>query len=327
MKNILHLFNHKIGLSELDCFKEDLKLGLMKAPKSISSKYLYDNTGSILFNRITKHKDYYPTNCELEILKNSNHRIAKHIKDKKVNVIELGPGEGIKTILILDSLLLDHECIYFPIDVSELYLEQLADKLQTYKTHLPVQALHADYMSGLHWISKNKKQRNFVIFLGSNIGNFDLDDIHQFLTQVRESLENNDYLLIGFDLRKNIDTLMRAYDDSDGITRSFNFNILKRINRELGGHFNLQNFQHLPYYNHEIDAMQSYLVSQIEQKIKIDALNSTYHFDPNEMIHIENSLKFHTKQIASLAKNHGFQVIENFYDNKRYFNDSLWRAI
>lgn len=309
-------------------FIKDVLTGLSDEKKHLSSKYFYDNTGSHLFNLITQHPDYYLTNCELEIIKHYKEKISQKLNSHSFNLIELGPGEGIKTRLLVDQFLKDgHDFTYFTIDISEKYLSQIVRKFNKELAQLNLIALNADYFKGLKWLNEQSKKQNVVLFLGSSIGNFDPHSTHVFLKSIWNDLQDGDYCLIGFDLRKDIEVLLKAYNDSDGLTREFNLNLLTRINRELGGHFNRGHFEHYGVYNFYNGAMESYLISSQEDDVYIDALNKSFHFDAYEPLHLEYSYKYTIAQIAEYASHNGFKVVENYFDEKRFFVDSLWQVV
>lgn len=308
-------------------FIEDVRSGLSRSKKHLSSKYFYDTRGSQLFNLITKHPDYYLTQCELEIINHYKEKISKRLK-RDFNLIELGPGEGIKTRLLIDQFLKDgHDFTYFTIDISAKYLSQIVEKYNQELPELPLVALNADYFKGLQWLTKQSTQCNLVLFLGSSIGNFTPRSTNVFLKNIWNDLKDGDYCLIGFDLLKDMQTLLKAYNDSAGLTREFNLNLLTRINRELGGHFNPQHFKHYGVFNVNHGAMESYLVSDREDDIYIDSLKKSFHFNAYEPLHLEYSYKYTLNQITEHAALNGFKVVENYFDEKHFFVDSLWQVV
>lgn len=307
-------------------FMTDVLTGLAKTPKQIPSKYFYDERGSELFNQITRHPDYYLTNCELEILNNNKKELSIILKNETFNFIELGPGEGIKTRILIDQFLADNlSFTYFTIDISKKYLTQLIDNFNKQLPNLETIALHSDYLQGIKWLVSNSKKRNFLLFLGSSIGNFYLNDSKEFLRIIRSFLHHGDYVLIGFDLLKDIDVLMRAYNDKDGITREFNLNLLRRINNELGANFNIKSFYHYGTYNAYLGAMESYLLSDKEQIVCFNSLKKSVGFKKFEPIHVEFSQKYLLSQVEQLARSTQFKIVKNFTDTKQYFLNSLWR--
>lgn len=309
-------------------FGLDVLTGLLKTNKQLYSKYLYDKTGCELYNKITSHADYYLTNCEIEILEIHGHNIIQFFNDKSCNLIEFGPGQGIKTQIILQHLFNNRSSFeYFPVDISVDYIKKLTSSLKIKFPKLKTSGIVADYINGLNLLRTNSNQRNIVLFFGSSIGNFTTSETYAFLHSLWNVLNNNDIVLIGFDLRKNIEILKRAYDDSQGITRKFNLNFLQRINRELDANFQLNKFCHYASYNPISSAMESYLVSQEKQMVTIGKLQQNFHFKPWEAIHLEHSQKYLLSDINQFAKNTGFEVMENFTGSKNYFVDSLWRVI
>lgn len=309
-----------------DEFRKDIEIGLTKHHKSIASKYLYDEKGCQLFNKITRHPDYYLTNCEINILNQYRSKLIQFFLGHEFNVIELGPGEGIKTQLILEEFIANNlSFTYIPIDISIDYLQKIAAQFKKNLPTLPIHLINSDYFHGIEKSNLCANKKNLVLFLGSSIGNYDRKACYQFLHQLKKHLKQNDYLFIGFDLIKDTDILIKAYDDSAGITRDFNFNLLHRINRELNGNFDLKQFCHDATFNSNLSAMESHLVSLKKQTIQIKGINSSILFDRGESIHVEYSFKYSPLEITQIAKTIGFEVVDTFFDSKKYFANSLWR--
>lgn len=310
-----------------EAFKTDVQVGLSLNKKKISPKYFYDDRGSELFNQITRHPDYYLTQCELEILNRYKKSLAELLNYEEINLIELGPGEGIKSKLLLEEFLsAKMEITYTPIDISLKYLEKPLEKLSASLPKLKIKPINSDYFNTTAWLNVTSRQRNLVLFLGSSIGNFDHAETQAFLKHLRHVLNPGDLVLIGFDLLKDIKTLIRAYDDSDGITRKLNFNLLRRINEELHADFNIDKFCHYNTFNVDNHAMESYLVSLEPQKVTVGALDQSFNFSSFEAIHVESSHKYHLAQIEHYAATSGFKVIQHFLDSRKYFADSLWEV-
>lgn len=304
-------------------FHHDVFIGLSKRNKAIPSKYLYNDIGSQLFNQITQHPDYYLTRCELEILTKYKAKISTYLD---APLIELGPGEGIKTRLLIEQFLNKKiNFTYYPVDISRRFLKDLEKKLKCEMPSLKINPIHKDYLSELNYLTSQSKRINFILFLGSSIGNLSPLGTYKFLTELHANGNPGDIVLIGFDLRKDVDILMRAYDDSDGITKEFNYNLLNRINHELHANFETFSFIHYPIYNPNNGAMESYLLSRTEQTIQVGINEKRFHFDALEPIHIETSHKYSIAQIAKLANNCQFEVLENFFDVDHFFVNSLWR--
>lgn len=330
MAGVIHITDDqdlKTRYQEKNAFKTDIQLGFAKTEKKIQSKYFYDEHGSELFNQITRHPDYYLTQCEIEILNTYKKQISALLGDKPYNVIELGPGEGIKTQILIEQFLRDSlNFTYMPIDISTKYLNTLSKQFNQQLPALKLTPIHSDYFKGLEWLSEHSGRQNLVLFLGSSIGNFDPVLTEEFLHHLWEILHDGDHVLLGFDLRKDINVLMRAYSDQDGITRDFNMNLLQRMNRELHAHFDADKFSHYATYNVYSGAMESYLVSLEQQIVAIDALDRSYSFDAIEPIHVEYSYKYLVSQIEEFARTTGFSIVQHFTDTRNYFIDSLWRV-
>ncbi len=308
-------------------FAHDVLIGLSQPNKSLPCKYIYDDNGSDLFCKIMVLPEYYLTDCEMNVLSTHRERISNLIGNEHCNLIELGAGDGTKTKILIDHLLEnDHDIQYCPVDISESAVTDLSEHLSLQYPRLEINGLVTDYFEGLKWLSRQDSSRNVVLFLGSNIGNFSPDESISFLKHLRASINNGDYLLIGFDLKKDIDMMVRAYNDSQGITEQFNTNILSRINRELGGEFDLDRFRYRSIWDEHCNAIKSYQVSSRDQEVHIRDLNTTFTFDENEPIHTESSHKFTIDQCTGMAKATGFSVVEHFFDEQHYFVDSLWIA-
>lgn len=306
-------------------FENDIKSGLTKKRKVIPSKYFYDKKGSELFNEITKLPTYYLTTCETEILQFSKENLANLLPKDPFNLIELGPGEGFKTEILIEHFLnKNKDFTYLPIDISEHYLNALKDSLQQKYKNLQCSVINLEFLAGLRLVNLNPFAKNLVLFLGSSIGNLRSQEAQLFLKEINQVLHTEDFLLIGFDLRKDISKMMQAYDDP--ITQQFNFNLLDRINKELEGNFKLQQFSHLASYNKKIHSMESRLVSLAKQEVFLKKLNLLVNFDKNESIHVEYSHKYALAQIQDLAYTCGYQIVYNFFDSKHYFVDSLWQV-
>jgi len=310
-----------------EAFALDVLIGLSQTPKSLPSKYFYDKEGNKLFQQITELPEYYLTQCESEIFQDKKGEIAGLIGGNQFNLVELGAGDGHKTKILLEHFLkagLDFR--YVPIDICEAAVEGLIAGLDKHSPGLPIEGLVADYCDGLKWLSNMNEYRNVVLFLGSSIGNFSHSEAREFLYSLWNALEDGDYLLIGFDLKKDIQLLERAYNDSRNVTARFNLNLLHRINRELGGNFNADQFQHYSSYNPLSGAMESYLISRQEQVVDIEALNQSFSFEPWEPVHTEYSYKYLESDIASLAEETGFTMVAQLMDSKGYFVDSVWQV-
>jgi dimethylhistidine N-methyltransferase len=308
-------------------FALDVLNGLSETPRRLSSKYFYDDRGSGLFQKIMKLPEYYLTRCEFEILETQKDIFSTLLSDSEFNVVELGAGDGVKTSILIDYFLnRDFQFQYVPIDISEAAMKSLVDSMSQKFPGLKANGIVAEYFDALKWLSNITRQRNLVLFLGSNLGNFSKPHARVFLRGLWNTLNDGDFVLIGFDLKKDIDLMLKAYNDSRGITAEFNLNLLRRINRELGGNFDISSFRFYASYNVFSGAIESYLVSQKEQAVFIKQLGQSFEFEAWEPIHTEYSYKYLESDIEDLAANTGYRIVRQLYDSQRYFVDSIWRV-
>ncbi len=313
----------------IEQFKSDVDSGLSGEPKSLPCKYIYDARGSRLFSQIMELDEYYLTNCETAILEANAQRICEEVWQPGLNVVELGAGDGKKTRILLECLIDKRKGFnYVPIDISESAVRGLTTELSARIPTVEMHGLVAEYHSGIKWLSgKVAASRNLVLFLGSSIGNFDRDESGVFLSSLRDAMGDNDYLLVGFDLQKDISVMRAAYDDALGVTAEFNLNLLMRINRELGGQFDKDKFRFHSMWDSASGAIQSYLVSREKQDVGIAGLDKTVSFESDEAIHTESSHKYTLAHINEMAKKAGLEVIENFKDPQSYFVNVLMRPM
>lgn len=302
-------------------------VGLSQTPKSLPSRYFYDEKGSRLFQQIMELPEYYLTPCEFDILKTKKGEFSRLVGKQRFNLIELGAGDGRKTSLLLDHFLKNGLSFrYIPIDISESAMRMITRYLNRKFPQLEIEGIVAEYFDGLKWLGQMAPCRNLVLILGSNLGNFDKAHSRLFLHNLWNSLNNRDYVVIGFDLKKDIDLMRMAYNDSKKTTSEFNLNLLLRINRELGGNFDLKRFRHHASYDVFSGAMESYLVSLEKQTVFIKEIGQSFSFDAWEPIHTEYSYKYLESDIEELASETGFVIEKQLYDLKKYFVDSIWRV-
>ena len=308
----------------------DVLHGLSQTPKSIPCKYLYDRVGSLLFQRIMELPEYYLSRCEHEILTSFRRRLAKIVQGRPLHLIELGAGDGRKTKLLIEHFTeRDLPFRYLPVDISKEAMDGLTKELRLRFPSIAMRGLVCDYFEGLDRISlwsRDAGAVNLVLFLGSNIGNLSPAEAKSFMGNVRSFLNPGDYVLVGFDLKKEITALTRAYNDSEGVTAEFNLNLLRRLNRSLGGHFDPGLFAFFSTYNPLCGAVESFLLSRKRQTIAIDGLNRSFRFEPWEPLQTESSYKFLESEVTGLARATGFVVLENAFDSRGYFMDSLWQV-
>lgn len=306
-------------------FAEDILEGLTAKEKHISSKYFYDDNGSRIFMQIMQMPEYYPTACEFEILSQQSGAIFNKINlQQKFNIVEFGSGDGTKTRQLLKTFLdKGADFTYIPIDISQEANDALKRNMKSVLPQLNIKPRTGDYFEVLDTLQGDKTP-NFFLFLGGNIGNYKREEALDLLKKFNAGMKKGDMLLIGMDLKKNPRTVQRAYDDPHGITRAFNMNLLQRINRELDADINLDQFDFYCDYNPKSGEVNSYLVSLKKQHFHSTVLNTTFHFEKDELIWTELSRKYSFEEIESLAEAAGFNASHNFLDCRHYFTDSLW---
>ena len=309
-------------------FALDVLLGLSERPKRLPSKYFYDDAGSRYFQQIMDLDAYYPTRSETEILHSSAESILNRFAGKALNLVDLGAGDGKKTLILLRELeRLGIDAQYVPIDISDGAMQSLIGGVSESGVAIPVRGVVSEYAEGLRWLSTEYEDRSsLVLFLGSNIGNSTRAQARSFLRRLWSHLKTDDWMLIGFDLKKDIDVLLAAYNDPEGITAAFNKNLLARINRELGGDFDLDAFRHYGTFDVHTGAMTSYLVSLERQQVYIETLEHVFEFAAWEPVHTEYSYKYLPSDIEALASDTGFIQEAQYFDQRRYFTDCLWRV-
>ena len=309
-----------------DTFLTDILTGFEMNPKTLPSKYFYDTAGSKLFQMIMQLPEYYLTKSEYEILDTQSNQIFKDFNPKShFDIVEFGAGDGSKTKLLLKEFMArTNDFDYSPVDISISALEELEENFRADLPNLNINLLNDDYFSALESL-KLRHTTKLVLFLGSNIGNFKDNREIQFLHSMRSNLNRGDYALIGFDLKKDPHIILDAYNDKTGITREFNLNLLRRMNRELGANFDIFSFTHFPTYNPINGEARSFLVSLKKQTVNVGM--SKIQFEYGEPIFMEVSKKYALADLEKLSANSGFEIVQNYYDCKHYFLDSLWRAV
>lgn len=308
-------------------FALDVLTGFCAKQKFLPSMYFYNAKGSELFEKICDLPEYYPTDCEFEILNTHGDTIASMFSDRAFDLVELGAGDGRKTKVLLSCLQHQNaEFTYIPVDISESAVAGLVDSLARSHPRLSTTGLVGEYIDSIDYLERHSSRNKLVLFLGSNIGNFDTLSSMRFLRTIWQHLNDGDFLLIGFDLKKNVNVMTKAYNDCEGLTRDFNLNVLQRINDELNANFDLSGFSHHGFYNPVHGSMESYLISTKKQQVYIDALGKHFDFTPYESIHMEYSYKYLLENIEAMATDSGFQVIEHWHDSREWFVDSLWRV-
>jgi dimethylhistidine N-methyltransferase len=304
-------------------FAHDVRAGLAATPKYLSCCYFYDRDGSLLFEEICALPEYYLTRAEREILETHAEELVARLPPR-VRVVELGSGSSSKTRHLLEALLRRQKKLhYVPIDICSIILQETSLGLLRDFPDLEITAVAMEYHDGLRHLKSMEKQPQFVLWLGSNVGNFHRPDAAAFLREVCSLMTAEDRLLIGVDLRKERAILEPAYDDAHGVTGEFNLNLLARINRELGGDFDLDAFRHRAIYNQEVGRIEMYLVSTRNQVVTIRALGLRIEFAKEEVVHTENSYKYSLAEIEALGAAAGFQIAARWFDAERRFSVNL----
>lgn len=306
-------------------FAEDVLTGLTAEHKHLSSKYFYDDNGSRIFMQIMDMPEYYPTDCEFEILSQQSDKILEKLNFKgKFNIVEFGSGDGLKTKQLLATFIKKGaDFTYVPIDISQEAIDALEKNILKSLPNIDMEPRTGDYFDILEELA-NDDTPNLFLFLGGNIGNYKADEALDLLEMFNAGMKKGDLLLMGMDLQKNPRIIQKAYDDPHGITKAFNMNLLKRINRELDADIKFDQFDFYCNYNPENGEVNSYLVSLKKQNVHSTALDADFSFEKDELIWTELSKKYSFEEIESLAKKSGFAVTHNFMDCKHYFTDSLW---
>lgn len=315
---------------ELSQFAEDVLRGLSSTPKQLSSKYFYDDEGTRLFQEIMLLPEYYPTRAELKIFTERTGDICNAFTagTRSIDVIELGAGDGTKTAVLIEEFLIrGTDFTYSPIDISQEANDALSARFRDKFPELRIDPHTGDYFKVLGTLRNGSDRRKVLMFLGSNIGNFQRGQAVDFFRQLRSVMNEHDRLFVGFDMQKDPRVIVNAYDDSQGITAAFNINLLRRINRELGADFDLDKFSHYAQYRPVECAARSFLISRERQTVHIAALNRSFEIEQWEAIFMEISQKYTRAMIEELATESGFEIETEFFDDENFYTDSLWLPV
>ncbi len=308
-------------------FRAHVLEGLGSEPKRISSRYFYDAQGDLIFQRIMAAPEYYLTRAEEEILRDQTDAVLNALcgTTGSFDLVELGAGDGTKTKhLLRHALATGRTPVYRPIDISPHVLEQLGDSLRQEMPDMRFEPIVAEYFQALQQLSSTKGQPKAILFLGSNIGNLDRTRAITMLRGIVEHLASGDRLMIGFDLKKDPDTIRSAYNDAGGHTRDFNLNLLTRMNRELGCDADLSKFMHAPMYDPASGCAKSHLLSTCDQVLHIPGAEAPIALRKWEAIHTEISQKYDSHMIQDLAESAGLRITAKFTDSKGHFTDVVF---
>lgn len=301
---------------DLGSFLEDVVNGLGLPQKSLAAKYFYDERGSELFESICELPEYYPTRTELALMRQHAPSIAQQIGEGAL-LIEYGSGSSTKTPILIDAI---QPAGYVPIDISREQLMQSALAVAEVRPALQVRAVCADYTRelALPFFDDLQFRRKLIYFPGSTIGNFDPLETDAFLHKVAQLAGPNGAALIGVDLKKDAATLHAAYNDAAGVTAEFNLNVLRRINRELGGNFDLIGFRHHAFYNDALGRIEMHLLSLRSQTVTIGS--KQFSIRDGETIHTEISCKYSIEEFQSIANRAGLVATAVWTDPAQLFS-------
>jgi dimethylhistidine N-methyltransferase len=296
-------------------FRDEVLTGLSKSPRQLPCKFFYDERGAQLFQQICELSEYYVTRTEIKILRLHGAEMAKAL-GPQIELIGLGTGAGTKTRILLEEL--DRPAVYVPIDISKEQLEKSTARFRKMFPDLQILPVAADYLEPFELpLPRELSSRSVIYFPGSTIGNFEPEDATAFLSRLADLVGEGGGLLIGVDLQKDRDVLERAYNDSAGVTAQFNKNLLLRINRELGGDFDLNRWHHHAIYNQAEGRIEIYLISETNQTVHIGG--DSFEFRASDKILTEYSYKHTIGGFITLARQAGFQFQHVWTDHARWF--------
>jgi L-histidine Nalpha-methyltransferase len=308
-----------------EAFLQDVVEGLSATPKWLPYHHFYDARGSELFERITDLEEYYPTNCERDILRFFGEEIVAKAGYPR-EIVEFGSGSAEKTRILLRAALEAGPVCFVPIDISTSAVLQAGQSLVEEFEGLRVRALAAEYRQGLDALETGGPSRLFL-FMGSSIGNLFDEESAEFLKEIRSVARPSDRLLLGADLAKAEDVVFRAYNDSEGVTAEFNKNLLRRINRELGGTFDLKAFRHEAPYLPGEGHVEMRLYSTRAQDVCVEAASQNFHFAEGEYVWTERSRKYTEGRLDGIVEQGGWATEASWFDRRRWFTVRLLRGV
>ena len=305
-------------VAQREAFRDDVLTGLARQPKSLPSRWLYDDAGSELFERITRLPEYYPTRTETAILRASAAEIAAFL-GPDVALIEYGAGAAVKTRILLDAL--SAPLAYLPVDIAGDFLDVAVERLREHYPTLTMQPVVADFTHPFRLpelaLPSDRPARRVAFFPGSTIGNLGAAEARALLARMRDHVGPAGRAVIGLDLIKDKATLLRAYDDGAGLTAAFNRNLLVRINRELGGNLPLDAFGHEARWNEAEHAIEMHLVCR--RAVTASVGRESFQFAVGESIHTETSRKYDLAGLDPLLNGAGWQLERTWTDDEAQF--------
>ncbi|HCS19948.1 MAG TPA: hypothetical protein DIW47_05195 [Bacteroidetes bacterium] len=305
-------------------FSEAVVHGLSSNPKRLPFDYLYDEAGIRLLNEIRNMPEYYAASCELRIFQAHAPEMAELLYKPGMQIIEKGAGDPAAIYFLLKALLEKDKRIGFsPVDKSEKLLNQSKKILHERLPELAVTPGLGDFFAILEEREEGEPTPKLIVIPASRIGNLGYQDALSALKQLRRVLKTGDKLLLGIDLKKAPSLILSAHSDPAGVNARYNLNLLERVNRELGGHFNPKYFKHYASYEPETGELKNFLISQKEQEVLIEKLNRSFHFDAWENVQTEIFKKYSPEEFRQLSTEAGFTWVEAFYDPELFFMDVI----
>lgn len=312
----IRIENHLVDIG-IETVRSEIIKGLKAPQKYISSKFFYDEKGSQLFEQITQLAEYYPTRTEKEILSNFVKNAA--IDFNNLSIIELGSGDSSKIKLLLKQLSQTalSSIRYFPVDISQsAILKSSEDLMQAFNLE-SITGIVADFVHQLKVLPKVGKR--LFCFFGSTIGNFTKAEQERFIRELGNEMQAGDTFLLGMDMVKDISVLEKAYNDTKGITAAFNKNILNVLNALCNTNFNVDDFEHIAFYNHAENRIEMHLEALKEMDISLNSGLDTIHLQQGEKIHTENSHKFTDMDIKAIEQIGNLMIENTFTDENNWF--------
>lgn len=305
-------------VEQADAFRADVLFGLAQQQKTLPARWLYDDRGSELFELITGLDEYYPTRTETSILTAAAPQIARYCGERAI-VLEYGAGAGIKTEILITALASPR--LYVPIDIAGDFLDQTVMRFRRRFPNLLTRSIVADFTADFElpsWMPRPHNGLRIGFFPGSTIGNLNAAEVAGFLQRMRRHVGEDGRAIIGVDMRKDLRILIPAYDDAAGVTAQFNLNLLRRINRDLGGTFALDAFRHEARWNERESAIEMHLVSTGKQTVTV--AGRRFPFESGESIHTESSRKYDPAVFESIAQENGWRVGHRWTDQAGLFS-------
>ncbi len=293
---------------------DEIISGLKSDPKYISSMYFYDEAGSKLFSEITELNEYYLTETEISIIKNNCSTFNEYIGNYP-NILEIGAGDGKKAEMFLKCI--NNVKSYAIVDISQQFIDYTINRLKTKFHGIEIKGITIDFFD-FPYTLKNIDEKKVILFLGSTIGNFDKNDAFDFLNDYCKNMNDNDIMIVGIDIKKDPDIILRAYNDSKGVTARFNLNILNNISKILNVNIPENKFEHKVKYDENTGLLEMFLKSKENFLVNING--DIINFKKGELIHTENSFKYSIDEFKNMMEKTGFKNIKAVTDNNKYFS-------